>query len=473
MTHRRIPALLLIVTLLLAACSSGPGTGGQLEGTEWILRSYAQEGELVLVPETQYADAKFSGHRVAGLSGCNQYDALFRAGGRSLLVSEPAVTLMACDEASMAFETAYLAALEASRFFSVRRDTLTIFAAGGKTSLVFDASPRNPLLGTWRVDSFEVEPGTVTAPLDDTELEVVFGLASVGGFAGCNSFSGTYGTNGNAVRISRLATTMMACDDAIMAQETAFLHALQGVAFLDRQASTMLLTDRGGSQTVALVRPVIEEEPTPQPTESAEPTETPEATESAEPTEAPTGEPTPAPTATPAPTEAPTAPPPIILPTVATCDLLGTDGATQAEIVYPGAWSTVAEPPELACRYFDPGPIAVPDDPATLTTAISVATTDAAYSDAVADATDPAIWDVRQQVDLTVDGLPATLVEATALVDTVGVAVGTSRLVFLVDYGAAGTMGLFTSGATDDEAYAAHATILTLMVALSTFNAPG
>jgi heat shock protein HslJ len=473
MTRARRAAWLLGLALVVAACSAGPGTGGQLEGVEWILRSYAQDGALVVMPETQYADAEFDRHRVTGQSGCNQYDALYRAGGRTLLVSEPAITLMACDEASMAFEATFLANLRASRFYSVRRETLTVFGSGGATLLVFDAAPRNPLLGTWQVGTFAQADGSVVAPLEGTELEVVFGLASVGGFAGCNSFSGTYGTNGNVVRISRLATTQIACDEAVMAQETAFLEALQGVAFLDRQGSTMLLTDRSGSLGVALVRPVVEEAPAPSAQPSVAPTPTPERTaeSTAEPTAAPTATPTaspPPPTATPA----PTAPPPIILPTVAQCDLLEADGSRLATIVYSATWFTLSQPPDLACRYFDPAQIAVPDDPASLVTAVMVSTTQTAYAESVAAATDAASWDVREQVELSIDGLSATMVEAEATTDASGLAPGTSRLAYIIDYGATGTVTLFTTGQAGDESYAAHAAIATLMVDQSTFVAP-
>ena len=134
---------------------------------------------------------------------------------------------MACDPAAMEFEQSYLALLTDSRFYSVRRDTLTIFDAIGSTALVFDAAPRNPLLGTWGADSFGVPPSTVVGLLDGTELEVVFGIATIGGFSGCNSFSGAYGTNGNVVRIGRLATTRLACEPEVMEQETAFLAALE------------------------------------------------------------------------------------------------------------------------------------------------------------------------------------------------------------------------------------------------------
>ena len=469
--------MILVTAFLLVSCTGGPGSGGIIEGTEWILRSYAQGEDLVIVPETQYADAEFDRARVTGLSGCNTYNGLYRTGTRTLLISQVATTLMACDEESMAFEQAFLTDLQASRFYTVRRETLTIYGSKGSTLLVFDASPRNPLLGNWDVTSYASDNAVVSAPAD-VRLEVVFGLASVGGFSGCNSFSGTYGTNGNYVRISRLASTQKLCDEAVMATETAFLKAFDGVSFLDRQGQTMLLTDRSGSIRLTLSRPQPEAAPSASPTaepsaeETPTPTEEPEATKTAAPTKTPS--PTSAPTATPAPTTAPTpAPsvPPIIVPTVSTCDLLANDTAL-GEITYPAAWSTLSEPADLACRYFDRDPITVPSDPTTLTTAVMVTTSPATYADMVAEATDDASWTVRQTVELEIDGLPATMVEGVTKEVTGNLEAGTSRLAYFIDYGSAGTLELFTIGTAGEDIYAANGAVLTLMISASTFTAP-
>jgi heat shock protein HslJ len=481
MILRRL-ATLLALTLLVAACTAGPGTGGQLEGTHWVLRSYIQDGTLAIVPETQYANARFTANRVTGFSGCNEYDSLYRAGGRTLFISAKAAsTLMACGDEANAFESAYLAALRSSRFYSVRRDTLTIFDAIGSPVLEFDAAPRNPMLGTWMVDSFETGPGAVSAVLEGTELTAVFGIASVGGSAGCNSYTGTYGTNGNIVRISRVATTRKACPDEIMTQETAYLTALEGAALVDRRGTTLLLTDLSGSIKVALVRPGTDAEaspspgasetpePTPTPTPTAEPTPTPTPT----PTPAPTPTPTPAPSLPPRPTPAPTPEPPPSIPPTATCDLVAPDGPSLATLAYPESWSTLAEPAELACRYFDPEPITVPDDPATLQTAVMVAATETPFADAIGAATDPANWDVTLQTDVTIGGQAATLVEAVATQETDGVPVGTSRFMYIIDYGAAGTVTIRTTGIADDSAYEANKSVATLMAVASTFTPPG
>ena len=161
MRIRSIAALVGLVALV-AACSAGPGTGGELQATKWILRSYDNAGTLTLVPENQYADIEFDSNRATGFSGCNTFNARYRAGGRTLFISAPASTLMACPPEAMALEQAYLQLLDSSRFYSARGDTLTIFDSIGSTSLVFDAAPRNPLLGKWQVDSFETKPNTVS-----------------------------------------------------------------------------------------------------------------------------------------------------------------------------------------------------------------------------------------------------------------------------------------------------------------------
>jgi heat shock protein HslJ len=242
MRMRPIAAVLVLVAAV-AACSPGPGTGGQLEGTDWVLHSYDQAGTLTIVPETHYLDAEFTAKRLEGFSGCNNYQARYREGGRTLFISKASVTLMACAEEAMALEQAYLQLLDSSRYYSVRGNTLTIYSAIGSPVLVFDAAPRNPVRGEWRVDSFESAPNTVSALIEGTEIDVAFGIASVGGFSGCNSFSGTYGSNGDIVRVSPLATTRLACAEDVMAQETAFLTALQGAAVIGLDQGRARSTD--------------------------------------------------------------------------------------------------------------------------------------------------------------------------------------------------------------------------------------
>ena len=279
MNIRRALALLAIV-VSVAACSASAsadetadGSGGELQATTWVLRSYNSAGALTIVPDDQFADADFMSQRVRGFAGCNDFDAVYRTGGRMLLVGPSAGTLMSCGEATDAFESSYLTLLGQSRFYNVnpRDNTLTIRGADLSILLVFDAAPANPLLGSWIVESYAPTPNSQTIPLPGTELTAVFRLNKVAGSSGCNTYQGPYTTNGTLAAIGPLASTRMACPDDVMTQETAFLAALQGVGKVDYKGVRLNLTDLKGSILVVLVRPSALE-PSPGPSGSATPT---------------------------------------------------------------------------------------------------------------------------------------------------------------------------------------------------------
>src|SRR6185295_4281559 len=157
MIIRRLTAL-VAVALLVTACSSAAagdptadGNGGELGATTWVLQSYLAGGALTIVPDDLFVDAEVKSSRVTGFSACNTYDALYRTGGRLLLISQTVVTRLACEGPPGELEAAYLALLEQSRFYSVRGSTLTIRGADLSVLLVFEAGPANPLLGAWVV----------------------------------------------------------------------------------------------------------------------------------------------------------------------------------------------------------------------------------------------------------------------------------------------------------------------------------
>lgn len=485
MIIRRLAALAAL-TLIVGACSSGvaadqaaDGPGGELQATRWVLSSYASAGTLVIVPDDQFADAEFMSQRVTGFAGCNTYDAVYRTGGRMLLVSMAATTLVACGETADAFESAYLDLLQRSRFYNVRAETLTIRGGDGAVLLVFDAAPANPLLGSWLVDSYAASPGALTAPLEGTELTAVFRLAKVGGSSGCNTFDGPYTTNGNLVAIGPLATTRLACPDDVMTQESAFLAALAGVGRVESRGQTLLLQDLKGGTVVILSRPSAAEpapSPTAAPAVTPSPTLTPTSTAAPSPTVLPTASPTAkataTPTAVPTPTAsrspAPTVAPPASVPPEATCAVIAPPNIAVATIVYPAAWSTLAAPPTLACRYFDPEPITVPADPTTLSTAVMVKTDlTLPYADALAAATNPTAWNVLKNEPVTVSGLPAARIEATSSAGSPGFPPGVTRYGYLIDLGQ-GSAWFETSGTIGSSTYVTNTSVVDLMASEST-----
>jgi heat shock protein HslJ len=391
---------------------------------------------------------------------------------------------MACDETTSAFESAYLTALEASRFYDIRQNKLTIRGADRVVLLQFGAAPLNPLLGSWVVDSYATAPNSVTAPLPGTEMTAVFRFTSVGGSAGCNTYQGPYSLIAGAVAIGPLATTRIACPDDVMAQETAFLAAMQGVARVQSRGQTLQLQDRDGRLVVALARPsTVEPSPSPSAAPTAAPTASASASASASPTPKPTASPSPTPTPTPKPTAsptpaasasvAPTIQPPPSIPPLAQCTIPGASGAPAlATISYPSAWHTVTAPPNLACRFFDPNPITVPSDATTLDTAVEIASDPTVtYADALTAATNPTAWNVLTNVPVTISGLPAVRLQATSTAGTPEVPVGSTRYGYLIDAGGL-PVWIATVGTAGDPAFVSDSLVVDVMASKSTITPP-
>ena len=359
MTTRRLAALATLL-LLVAGCSSAgtadnaaDGPGGELQGTEWVLQSYAVEGALTIVADGLFADAEFTAGRVKGFSGCNDYDAVYRNVGQFILISHPAVTLKACPDAEAAFETSYLTLLQPSRFYNIRGDTLTIRGPDRSVLLLFVAAPANPLLGSWVVDSFESAPNTVSVPLPGTELTAVFNFTKVAGFAGCNSYTGPYTTNGNVAAIGPLGHDPGGLRRRRHGPGDGLPRGAPGRgagrAPGSDPACSRIATAASSSRWSGPRPPSRRRAPAqfrrrpPQPTADARhrphrPTASPSATPAPTPTPTATPTATPAPTPTPAAsgTPAPTVQPPASLPPTATCTVVDPDERDPRDDRLPG-----------------------------------------------------------------------------------------------------------------------------------------
>jgi hypothetical protein len=141
-------------------------------------------------------------------------------------------------------------------------------------------------------------------------------------------------------------------------------------------------------------------------------------------------------------------------------------------IVYPATWHTVTTPALSACRYFDPQPIIVPADPATLTTAVMIKTDQAtSYADALAAATNATAWNVLENTPVTISGLQATRIEATSTAGAPGFPVGTTRYGYLINLGT-GSTWIETGGTVGDATYTTNTQVVDLMASRSTITPP-
>ncbi len=261
MRRSALTALALGATLALAtaapivAQSPEPDATGTLAGTSWVLTGYVSGGALIDVAEGYIVDATFSASTVAGFSGCNQYVASATVDGANITVGPIATTLRLCKMA-IPIEQDYLAALATAATFTATDATLEIADAAGTTVLTYDAAPANPLDGPWTVTGYNNGAGAVVSPVEGSEITVTFTAdGQVFGSTGCNSFSGPFTVQGDTIAVGQLGLTMMACEDALMAQESQFLAALQTPAAIEVSGGMVTLRDADGAMQVVLVRP--------------------------------------------------------------------------------------------------------------------------------------------------------------------------------------------------------------------------
>ena len=250
---RRLLIGLGIVTvgLLAAACTSAGGsastggTGGTLDGTAWTLKTYDVDGTATPIPSGVVIDAKFAAGKVSGFAGCNVYWGSAAISGATLKIGPLATTSMACDPAVTTVETAYLANLAGSAMFTATADALMIFGSDGKQLLSYGAASANPLEGEWNVTGYNngTQAVIVADGRHDPHRRSFTADGQVGGDAGCNSYSGPYTLDGTSLTVGPLATTMKACEQAIISQETTFLAALQTPTTVETSGATVTLRD--------------------------------------------------------------------------------------------------------------------------------------------------------------------------------------------------------------------------------------
>jgi heat shock protein HslJ len=78
---------------------------------------------------------------------------------------------------------------------------------------------------TWQLSSVEVG-GEVVEAVPGTPVTATFADGAVGGSGGCNTYSGSYTVDGDAITFGPIISTLIACEDPIGTQEQAYFAAL-------------------------------------------------------------------------------------------------------------------------------------------------------------------------------------------------------------------------------------------------------
>jgi len=224
------------------APSAAPAAGGAspLTGTSWNLATIGADAAapgstLLFAPDV-----------AGGNGGCNTFRAPYTADATNLKFGAAASTMMACEDAKMKQETAYMTALATVATYKIDGTTLTMSDASGKAVLGFTAAAPASVEGSWDVIGYYDGKSAHVSVQGGATMTMVFDAdGQVSGNSGCNTYNGGYSVDGNKIAIGPLMSTRMACDEALMTQEAQFLAALDGAETWSVQGDKLELRGMG------------------------------------------------------------------------------------------------------------------------------------------------------------------------------------------------------------------------------------
>jgi len=174
---------------------------------------------------------------------CNNVVASYTTDGSALTIVPGPTTLAACPEDSLGdrFVTnlsgvAIYFFQDGDLFMDMKFDSGTLrFTAQTADSggVAEPAAPQLPVSSATGIEFQVVSFGPVGAEqpvLEGTTITALFSETEVSGSAGCNTYVGTMTPVNDFFTVGPIVTTRMACDEATMQQEKAFLAALEGTA---------------------------------------------------------------------------------------------------------------------------------------------------------------------------------------------------------------------------------------------------
>ncbi len=221
----------------------------------WDLSSYNNgKGGIVTVVTGTQTTADFQANwKLSGSGGCNQYSAGYTTtASNGITITQPVTTLMACSEPIMQQETQYLSLLQKATKFEITGDQLTLFDINGAKLLIFNKHVDVPstIVGTWNLFSYNNGKGGIETVITGSKTNAVFGSDwKLSGTGGCNQYSAGYTTTAsNGITITKPSSTMMACENNLMQQETQYLSLLPTATKYEISGDQLTLFNSGGTK---------------------------------------------------------------------------------------------------------------------------------------------------------------------------------------------------------------------------------
>jgi heat shock protein HslJ len=143
----------------------------------------------------------------------------------------------------------------------MRKMTLVMVGLFMLAALVLSACSTNSeeitLAGTsWALVSYGPVKSQITAA-EGVDAHLDFGTdGTFSGNMGCNSFQGEYIQQGSTITFDRMISTMMACEEPRMTQETTTFGIMNGKTTYEVQDGQLMITGSDGTSLMVL-RPVV------------------------------------------------------------------------------------------------------------------------------------------------------------------------------------------------------------------------
>ncbi|HEX2991152.1 MAG TPA: META domain-containing protein [Anaerolineales bacterium] len=107
------------------------------------------------------------------------------------------------------------------------------------------AKESRSIVGSWELIEFGPAGSTMPA-VEDSEAGLTFNEdGSVSGSTGCNGAGSEYTVDGDQIEFAPFVSTLMACEDPIMEQESTFHQVLNGIATYEIDGDTLTLSRDG------------------------------------------------------------------------------------------------------------------------------------------------------------------------------------------------------------------------------------
>jgi heat shock protein HslJ len=204
-----------------------------LDGRVFLSKSVTEGGApRALVADTRLSLGFHEGSRVGADAGCNSLGGGYAVDGGKLVITDAAITEMACGDGRLEQEAWYFKLLQSSP--SLVLDGNALVLEGGGTRIEYldreEATPDVELTGrAWKVDTIVKGTGAHHAAWPKPATLVFATDGSVAIDTSCNSGSATHRLAGKELSFTSPSVTELDCEDALIRdQEDALLGLLRG-----------------------------------------------------------------------------------------------------------------------------------------------------------------------------------------------------------------------------------------------------